>query len=202
VLQGLKLLLAPVAWGFLRASWHMPLLTDRLPAADEPLILCCLHRDILPVIMHVRPVRPVLLVSNSPDGDILIRTLGRRNYSFVRGATGEGGVRAFQDLVRQVESGRSVGLAVDGPKGPYGQVHDGVLQLARLTGRPILPIVARPGRHRVLGTWDRTVVPWPFSGIDFAYGPLLRLARQTGQEDIQRHRSLLQEFFAAGKATP
>lgn len=202
MLQALKLTLAPLAWAFLRETTRMPEFPGRYLATEEPLILSCLHRDILPAIMHVRPARPALLVSNSPDGEILIRTLGVRDYGFVRGATGEEGRRAFMELVRELKDGRSVGVAVDGPKGPFGVINEGVFQLARLTGAPILPLLASPGRHRSLGTWDRTVVPVPFSRVDFKYAPLVRLPRRCNQSELAEARRQLVDFWQVQEANP
>lgn len=202
MVQGLKLALAPLAWRILEAGLRLEDFPDHLLAAGHPLILCCLHRDILPTIMHVKPARPALLVSPSPDGDILVRTLGHRNYCFVRGATGEGGTRAFMGLARQLREGRSVGVAIDGPKGPFGAIHDGVFQLARLTGAPIMPLVAQPARFRRLGTWDRTVVPGLFTKVHFVHGPLLHLPRQSGLEEIGRARSSLARFFGVEEEAP
>lgn len=202
MVQGLKLALAPLAWRFLSLTVQ----TESLPAhyldSGQPLIYCCLHRDILPAIMHVKPARPALLVSPSPDGDILIRTLGKKNYRFVRGGTGENGNRAFMGLVRQVEEGHSVGLAVDGPKGPYGTIQDGVLQLARLTGASIVPLVACPGRARVLSTWDRTVIPYPFTEVGFNHGDYLTISRQAGGQDVGQAKKSLLEFFGVEGTAP
>lgn len=202
MIQGLKLALAPLAWRVLKACLRLEAFPAALTAEGRPLILCCLHRDILPTIMHVQPVRPALLVSNSPDGDILVRTLGQRDYCFVRGATGEGGTRAFMGLARRLREGRSVGVAIDGPKGPFGAIHDGVLQLARLTGAPILPLVAHPGRFHSLGTWDRTVVPGLFTWVRFEHGPLLMLSRNCGQDDLEVARRQLAGFFGVGEGPP
>jgi lysophospholipid acyltransferase (LPLAT)-like uncharacterized protein len=195
MLQQLKLLLAPGAWRLLCAVTRLEKLPEAYLTQGGPLILSCLHRDILPAIMHVKPARPALLVSHSPDGDILIRTLGEKSYRFVRGATGDDGTRAFKGLVRQLEQGHSVGLAVDGPKGPFGSIQEGVLQLARLTGAPILPLVARPRRAWVLGTWDRTVVPVPFSRVEFRHGPLLTVPRDAGRAELQGMKDQLADFF-------
>ena len=195
MLQGLKLTLAPLAWQFMKASIRMDELPSQYLTQVEPLIFSCLHRDILPAIMHVRPARPALLVSQSPDGDILVRTLGQANYLFVRGATGENGSRAFVELARQLEAGNSIGVAVDGPKGPFGSIQEGVLQLARLTGAPILPLVAKVNRAKVLATWDRTVVPYPFSRVRFEHGPMLRVDRAAGHTEIQHCKGRLRDFF-------
>jgi lysophospholipid acyltransferase (LPLAT)-like uncharacterized protein len=197
-LQGWKLALAPVGWRLLCATTRLAP-AGPPPATPDPCIFACLHRDILPAIMYVRPLRPVLLVSNSPDGDILVRTLGAGNYGFVRGASGENGGRAFVQMRRLVEAGRSAGVAVDGPRGPYGVVQEGVLQLARLTGRPIVPLVARARRAVVLDTWDRTVVPWPFSRVEMGQAPPLHLDRQAGADELAAARQRLSDWFTPGE---
>ena len=199
MLQAVKLVVAPLAWRLLRGAVRV---AEFRPAADDPappFIFACLHRDILPAIIHVRPARPSLLVSPSPDGDILVRTLGRRSYCFVRGATGEDGQRAFVALRRELEQGRSIGVAVDGPKGPYGVINEGVLQLSRLGGVPILPLRAEVPRRTVLRTWDRTVVPHLFSRVIMHRGPLLSLPRDAGEAELAAVRDALFQFLTAGE---
>ena len=164
------------------AAWRMWAATIRLrPSRPRPragpVVYACLHRDILPAILFVRPVRPVLLVSRSRDGDLLVRCLGR-DYGFVRGSTGKAGGAALRGLLAALAAGRPVGIAVDGPRGPYGTVHEGVVSLARLSGCPVVPLRARPGPHRALANWDRTVVPWPGSRVRMEEGPELRLSRE------------------------
>ena len=198
VLQALKLALAPVAWRALRGSVRLVEFEPRPQDRKHPLIFACLHRDILMAIMHVRPMRPSLLVSQSPDGDILIRTLGTRDYGYARGATGEDGKRAFMSLRRELENGHSIGLAVDGPKGPYGVINEGVLQLSRLSGVPIVPLLAEAPRSRILGTWDRTVVPHPFSRVVMHRGDDLTVDRDGGEAELGAARRQLQEFFGVG----
>jgi len=160
--------LAPLAWRALSAATRLR--CEGAAPPPGPLIFACLHRDILPALVHVRPWRPTLMVSNSADGDILVRCLGQRHYDFVRGATGLDGGRAFVRLRRVLNEGGAVGLAVDGPVGPYGEIRDGVLQLARLTGASIVPLAAPARPALVLGTWDRTVVPAPFSTVVMRQG--------------------------------
>jgi len=197
--QGLKMALAPVAWRLLERSLRVPEIPYKFLQGDQPVILSCLHRDILPAIIHVKPARPALLVSTSPDGDILLRTLGDKDYRFVRGGTGDGGKKAFVELVRHLEAGHNVGLAVDGPKGPFGHIADGILQLARLTGAPIVPLVANAQRASVLGTWDRTVVPWPWSRVTFRQGELVHISRQATADELAQAKVGLARFFQVEK---
>ena len=199
LLQRLKMLLAPPAWRVLTATVSLPEYESIPELECGPVIFACLHRDILPAIMYVRSIRPALMVSHSPDGDILVRTLGEKHYRFARGATGLGGKRALLLLRRELESGHSVGVAVDGPEGPFGSIREGVLHLARMTGAPIAPLVARADRPLVLGTWDRTIVPLPFRKVEMEMGPILRISSDASGEDLKLNRCRLAEFFDVGE---
>lgn len=168
LVQTLKLGLTPWLYRGLGASVRL----NRIGAVpDGPCIFACLHRDMIPALLAVEPYRPALLVSRSLDGEVLIRTLEERGFSFIRGSTGKDGGSAFRALLHRLRDGGSVGIAVDGPRGPYGKIHEGVLRLALRTGAPIVPVVAVPGRHLALKTWDRTVVPAPWSTLDVHFGP-------------------------------
>lgn len=195
----LKLALAPPLWRLLRRTVKTE---PPGPPAGEPRIFACLHRDILPAILYVRPASPVLMVSSSPDGDILVRTLGPVDFGFVRGSGEEHGGRALLALCRAVADGRSAGLAVDGPKGPFGVVRDGVLQLARRTGAPIVPLRAAARGAVVLGTWDRTVVPLPGGRVRLTAGPPLTVSRAADAAELDRARAELQAFFGVEGAGP
>lgn len=198
--QGLKLALAPLGWRILTGAWRLSATGVPLPEAG-PWIYACLHRDILPAIVHVRSSRPVLLVSNSPDGEILVRTLGQRGYGFVRGASGDDGGRAFVLLKQALAAGRHVGIAVDGPEGPYGVVQPGALRLAQVAGVPIVPLRAEARRAKVLATWDRTVVPWPGSRILMERGRPLRVPPDAGAADLDRARNELAAFLTGREET-
>lgn len=198
-LQGLKLLLAPPVWRILKRTVKVPVFTRGPGLESGPIIFACLHRDILPAIMHVRSASPALLVSNSPDGDILVKTLGTKDYRFVRGATGLDGGRALVHLRRELSAGHCVGVAVDGPEGPFGAIREGVLHLARMTGTPILPLVARADRPLVLGTWDRTVVPIPFRRVEMEAGPILRIGSEAGESEIGTLMEVLADFFGVAE---
>ena len=195
--QALKLALAPLGWALLRRTVRV-----EGPAPSGPCIYACLHRDILPAILYVRPTRPVLMVSSSPDGDILVRTLGERDFGFVRGSGEEHGGRAFLALCRLVEEGRSAGLAVDGPKGPFGQVRDGVILLARRTGVPIVPLRARVRGAIGLDTWDRTVVPLPLARVRMLAGAPLSVPRDADESETARIRSALAAGFGLREESP
>lgn len=200
--QRLKLAAAPALWSLLRATVRLEPPAAPAAGAGGAVIYACLHRDILPCLLFVQPARPCLLVSGSDDGAILVRVLRGSGFGFVRGATGERGARALVELRRVLEAGRPVGIAVDGPKGPFGDIRDGVGQLAALTGRPVVPLLAVPGPALRLRTWDRTVVPLPGSRVRVRVGRPLEPGPGTPDQEAARLRGLLAAFFRGEGSAP
>ncbi len=197
--QALKLRAAPWLWRLLRATVRLSPHDVLAAGAAGPVVYACLHRDILPCLLFVEPSAPYLLVSGSDDGAILVNALRGSRFRFVRGATGEGGGRAIVKLRRVLADGGSVGIAVDGPKGPYGEIRDGVAHLARLTGRAVVPLAAEPARALRLRTWDRTVVPLPGSRVVMRVGvPLTVGAGEPGVEAARLRDGLAAFFGGAG----
>jgi lysophospholipid acyltransferase (LPLAT)-like uncharacterized protein len=141
-----------------------------LRARGVPILFPLWHgRMFLPILVH-RHQGIVTMASQSEDGEIIARWLGRNGYVVVRGSTTRGGSEALRQMVRHVRSGRHAALTVDGPKGPPRVVQPGVVQLARLTGAWILPITYSSARPRFLKSWDRYLLPGPFSRSVVAYG--------------------------------
>jgi hypothetical protein len=177
--------LAPLVWRAWTGTWRC----DQAPAQRSgPLIYACLHRDILPAIRYCRPVGPTLLVSKSPDGQILARVLGREGFGFVRGSTGHDGREGYVGLLRVLRAGGVVGVAVDGPRGPFGHVHPGALQLARRSGAPIVALTISGRLCLRLGTWDRTLVPLPGARLRIREAPALVVAADADGAALARAR--------------
>jgi lysophospholipid acyltransferase (LPLAT)-like uncharacterized protein len=196
----MKLALAPPVWRLVSHSWRLEP-TRRL--ADDPagpVVFACLHRDILAAICYCRPARPALLVSKSDDGQILMRTLARDGFRFVRGSTGHDGREGYVGLLRELRAGHHVGVAVDGPRGPFGHVHPGALQLARRAGVPIVPLTVT-GRGCVqLRTWDRTVAPLPWARLTVTAQAPIIVPPEADADTIARLTAELATVLTSGGA--
>lgn len=196
----LKLALGPLGWRLLANTCRHAATPLSPGPSPSPVIFACLHQDILPAMLYCRPARPTLLISRSADGDILVRTLASCGFGFVRGSTGHAGHEGFVGLLKALRAGYHVGVAVDGPRGPAGHVHDGVLQLARRSGVPVVPLVARCRRPLVLATWDRTRVPWPFSSFAMIAQEPLLIAGDADEAACEAARRLLARRLEADRA--
>ena len=128
----------------------------------------------------------VTMASRSKDGEVIARWLERNGYVVARGSTSRGGGAALREMVRAMRLGRHGALTVDGPRGPARVVQPGVVELARLTGAWILPISFSSRRPRFLSSWDRYLVPLPFSENVVAYGEPFEIGREVAAAEAER----------------
>ncbi|MFQ6672125.1 MAG: lysophospholipid acyltransferase family protein, partial [Candidatus Tectimicrobiota bacterium] len=135
---------------------------QKLRRAGEP-ILAFWHRQLFFFVYYYRDQAIPVMMSRSADGEILARVADTLGFFPVRGSSSRSGMVAFREVVRLLKEGRGTGFAPDGPRGPRCRVQPGIIELARASGRPILP-ACFAARHRVVfNSWDRFVLPLPFS---------------------------------------
>ena len=137
-----------------------------------PTVLAFWHGDQIPVfaIHRHRPIDG--LASNSRDGELVARCGARLGYGVIRGSGSEGGRDAIRLALLSLSRGRSVVLAVDGPRGPRHEPHFGALRIAGESECPLVYVVAVAPRAWRLKSWDRMVIPWPFSKVYIGYGQM------------------------------
>jgi lysophospholipid acyltransferase (LPLAT)-like uncharacterized protein len=170
----------------LRATLRVELLNRRhytdLQARRVPILFALWHgRMFLPIDAH-RHQGIVTMASQSLDGNIVTRWLENNGYLVTRGSTSRGGSAALRGMIRHVKRGRNVALTVDGPRGPSHVVQAGVVRLARLTNAWILPISFASSWPLHLRSWDRYLLPKPFSRNVVSYGEPFAVPKEMSDE--------------------
>jgi len=162
-------------------------------------IIALLHGNALGVAMLGIDRGIYALVSRFRDGDIAEKFLLSLGYRVVRGSSEEGkpqkgGSVGLLRLVKVLREGNTVAITVDGPKGPYGKVKAGVILLAQKTGVPIIPVYVDFEWYIRLKTWDRLIIPIPFSRAKVRIGnPLWVLP----EDSIEAKREELEEVLSS-----
>ncbi len=174
------------AIALLRATLRVELLHGEyfadLRSRRVPILLSLWHgRMFLPIDAHRRQ-GIVTMASKSADGDIITGWLQNNGYMVMRGSTTRGGSEALRQMVYHLRAGRNGALTVDGPKGPARVVQPGVVRLARLTGAWILPISFSSSWPLFFRSWDRYLVPKPFSGNFVSYGEPFPIGSELSDE--------------------
>jgi lysophospholipid acyltransferase (LPLAT)-like uncharacterized protein len=128
-------------------------------------IFCFWHRCTLPAGWYFRKFQCSILISQSFDGELIARTLGLLGYSSVRGSSSRGGAAGLMAMREVLAKGEPVVFTADGPRGPIYQTKIGPVKLAAMTGEPMGCFYLLPARAWVMRSWDRFLVPLPFSRV-------------------------------------
>lgn len=141
-------------------------------------ILAFWHRHLLLMPYAYRGRRISVLVSQSKDGELIARTVARLGIDSSRGSSSRGGIAGMRSLLRKASEDWDIAFTPDGPRGPLREVQPGVILAAAATGLPIQPVAIAASRAKLLRSWDRFVVPLPFSTVHFVYGEPLVVERR------------------------
>jgi lysophospholipid acyltransferase (LPLAT)-like uncharacterized protein len=152
----------------------------------RPVIFIPWHGRLLPLGYVHRGQGVIGLASQSADGEYIARILQHWGFGTIRGSSSRGGDTAFRELIRAVRTGKSVAITPDGPRGPREKIKPGVLQLAQLTGAPLIPVAAAASRAWWFESWDRFLVPQPFARMAVAYGDAVHIPRGADAEELTR----------------
>jgi lysophospholipid acyltransferase (LPLAT)-like uncharacterized protein len=130
------------------------------------------HRASIFFCYYYGSFHPVIMFSQSQDGDYLARFAQKCGVIPVRGSSKRGGERALIQMIRHVKAGtRICSTVLDGPQGPRFKAKRGLLLLAKKTGLPLLPFIWSARNPLTLEkTWDKSMIPRPFSEVVITYG--------------------------------
>jgi len=192
-----------VSIALLAATWRIQRCHGQLlrqAQAEGSIVVAFFHGDQLPLVALHRGEDLVGMASRSADGELLARVIQRFGYGAVRGSSSRGGVAAGLRAIKGVlEEGRSLALAVDGPRGPRRVPQRGAVSIAAMSGRPVVFAVVRARPAWRAGSWDSFVVPWPFARVEVRYGRMdisgrgKQAAQRNAEELGRRMRALADE---------
>ncbi len=148
----------------------------------EPPLWCLWHETILMSVWYHRDQDVHVMISASRDGE-LISTIGRFfGYTAVRGSSSRGGQEATREMVEYSKAGKRCAITPDGPRGPRREMKPGAVNIARLTGCPVVPYGFGAEHCWRLRSWDRFIIPKPFSRAVFVYGEPIRIPKEGGDD--------------------
>ena len=130
-------------------------------------------------------VNTVILVSMSGDGELANTTLERLGYRTLRGSSSRYGVRALKSMREMLSGGGAVAITPDGPRGPIHRVNRGAAFLARDSGLPIVPFGFAAASAARLNSWDRFLLPLPFSRVQVVIGAPISVDPGATDEDLR-----------------
>jgi lysophospholipid acyltransferase (LPLAT)-like uncharacterized protein len=132
------------------------------------------------------------LVSPHRDGQIIGGSLKKFGFRPIFGSSFKGGSAALKEMVKAIQNGSDIAIVPDGPRGPRHRLQFGVIELARRTGNPILPLSFSASKKKIFKTWDRFLLPYPFSKGVFIWGDPIYVNHDGSQDDLEKMRLLVE----------
>lgn len=152
---------------------------DALYQEGHHAIFAFWHGQQLMMLFGYRGTGTQALISQHGDGEIIARIVARFGHQAVRGSSTRGGAGALRALIKLGRSGQDVAVTPDGPKGPRQVVKLGVIQLAKASGLPIVPMIFACSKKNSLragtASWSRTHSPEAYSSMEDRSGSRARL---------------------------
>ncbi|MFN4225484.1 MAG: lysophospholipid acyltransferase family protein [Hyphomonas sp.] len=177
-----------------------------LSAGGPGVVLACWHETILLMpsgwtrqLRHwpERRERTAMMISLSPDGAPVAEAIRHLDLDVVRGSTSnkkkadkdKGGARAIAEAAKRLREGGVIGMTPDGPRGPRRIASAGAVTLAQRSGAVVIPYALSSKPCLRLDTWDRFIIPLPFTRGGIVFGPPIACPREA---DIETLRQTLQ----------
>lgn len=137
------------------------------------------------------------LISPSRDGELQDRLVRSRGYKTLRGSSSRAGVKALIGAIHKLKEGVVMAWTPDGPKGPAKVVQPGAILTAQKSGCPIVPVGVACSKAKRLHSWDRHMIPMPFSKACLIFGDPIWVSEDA---DVEEMSSLLAEAINAADA--
>ena len=133
------------------------------------------------------------LVSPHRDGQVVGKALTRFGFHPILGSTTRKGFSSFKQMNKALQNGSNIAITPDGPRGPRYHVQMGIIELAKLSGRRIIPLSFSASRRKIFETWDHFLLPYPFSRGVFIWGEPIAVDPNGDRAHLEERRALLEK---------
>jgi len=166
-----------------------------LRGRKEPVIILIWHGRIFfaPYFFRRREIMP--LVSPSEDGEIIAQIIARWGYKAIRGSSSHSIIRAWNEMKRELGKGGELIIVPDGPRGPGRKMKPGALKLAKETGAYLVPFTFSSSKRKILKSWDRFLIPKPFTRFVAVYGNPISVDSSLNNEELGEKLQEVEEYM-------
>lgn len=158
---------------------------NRLWTDRQPVILSFWHDQLFLMVKGYGGKGAKVLISASKDGELIARTMAYFDVGSVRGSSNRGARAAFKEMIGLSHEPLDLVFTPDGPKGPRHIVKEGVVQLARISGRPIVPMAFACSNGHRFQSWDRFLLPYPWGKAVYSFGVPLYYDKNETMDDFR-----------------
>ncbi len=165
---------------------------EAIKASGGAVIYVSWHQRMSYLFYHLSHKGIHTLISPSRDGEMAARLALRLGFVPVRGSTTREGFKGLVQMIRHLKEGKKAGMLADGPQGPARQAKIGTVIMARDAQAPILPVTWGATKVWIANSWDRYMVPKPFSRLFIKYSEPIWVPRRAKKEELEHYRQVLE----------
>jgi len=169
-----------------------------------PVIFCVWHNRLALAIASYKFTRTnwpgdglAAMISASRDGGLIANVVERFGLQPIRGSSSRRGPQALLEATSWVKKNYNIAITPDGPRGPRYKIQMGIIDLARITGCPIIPTSHDAHWKIRLRSWDRFQIPLPFSRCELRFGLPIHVPRDASDAERERLRQHLEHAMLA-----
>ena len=177
-------------------------------ADDNPntRVYCLWHRSLLSVAWHFRKRNIAILISPSFDGELITHTIRRLGYTPVRGSSSRGGAIGLLAMQRCLEVDDNTrcnyaAFTADGPRGPLYRAKPGAVKLAQQLSGGVGIFYAAPMHAWQLRSWDRFLIPKPFTTIVLAWEKPIPVTAELDEQSREPTRQAIEAALERARHT-
>ena len=161
-------------------------------------LLCTWHQQFFSAIRPFKKYKtfnPSIMISQSKDGEIVAKMALRNGWDPVRGSSSKGGMGALKKMIANLKEKKLAVHIIDGPIGPSGIVKAGAIRLAHAANAVIVPLSVSAEKAWYFNSWDKFLLPKPFSKVFLRFGKMIKLDRVKDRESFEKQRKHLEEIM-------
>ena len=155
----------------------------------KPFILCFWHGRLLMMPYCWKKNIPIhMLISKHKDGQLISKTVRYLGIQSITGSTKHGGMEAMRRMLGILKQKECVGITPDGPRGPRMKCSVGIVNLAQISGSPIIPVTYSSTKRKIISSWDKFQMTLPFGSGVFIWGKPINVPRKITKSQKERIR--------------
>lgn len=177
-----------------RTIHEPPDLIERM-RSEVPFIMAMWHGQFMMLAdLNTREFNVSAMVARHGDAEVMAHVLSKFGIEAIRGAgagrrkRNRGGAYALRAAHHALDSGTIVAMTADVPSSKPRVAGDGIVMLARLSGRPIIPVAAATSRYVALNTWSKMTLNLPFSTLAVVAGDPILVAPDLDEAALENKR--------------
>ncbi len=196
-----QVLICRIAWAYIwfiyfTSRWekHGFEQVKALVESGKPIIFVFWHGRLLMIPpFAIKNHKMNVVISNHNDGQLIASVMEYFGFFMIRGSSNKkDGMKAFKEIIRALKNNEMVSITPDGPRGPRMRLGGNVVKIAQMQGVSIVPVTYSISKCKILKSWDRFMLPKPFSRGVFIYGDPIPPAT-SNNEDILKEAGILLE---------